>query len=43
MDPNSRVPYQTSCVTYLDYILLLLTYENFPPTSKTGGCCNMLE
>ena len=42
MDPNSRVPYQTSCVTYLDYILLLLACEKFPLTSNMGGYFNML-
>ena len=43
VDLNSRLPSPTICVTYLDYILLLLACEKFPLTSNMGGYFNMLE
>ena len=35
--------YDTLDMTYSDYISLLLVCGDCPPTSKTGGCWNMLE
>ena len=43
MDQNSRLPYHTIFVTYLDYILLPLVCGNCPINSKTVGCWNLLE
>ena len=43
LDQNSRLPSHTICVTYLDYISLLLICGNFPLTLNMVVCWNMLE
>ena len=43
MYQNPRLSSYTIGVTYSDYISLLLVCGDFPLTSKTGGCWNMLE
>ena len=43
MDQNSRVPYQTIYITYLDHIWLLLVCGNYLLTLNKGGCWNLLE
>ena len=42
LDQNSRLPYHTICVAYLDYILLVLVCEKYPLNYKTGRCWNLL-
>ena len=43
MDQNSMLSSYTIGVTYSDYILLIIVFGDFPITSKTGGCWNLLE
>ena len=46
LEQNSKLPSHTICVTYLEYILLLLVYGDCPITSKTKDveiCWNPLQ
>ena len=43
LDRNPRLSSYTIHVTHSDYISLLLVCGDFPLTSKTGGCWNLLE
>ena len=43
MDRNPRLSSYTIGVTYSYHISLLPIFGDFPLTSKTGGCCNLLE
>ena len=42
MDQNLTQRSHTIYVTYLDYLLFLTVFVDFPLTSKTGGCWNHL-
>ena len=43
LDRNPKLSSHTIGVTYSDYIFLLLVCDDFPLTSNTGECWNLLE